>query len=122
MQRTRFEVIVGLGLIIFLLSVVPAFAAHKALPSSLDKAISQQPTQAEKERGQTNDEYGTLTMVPRAGMSETMKGVVRPDSKVISGVNEPTLKQLEQGQTSDEYGTLTLHARAGMHYTSILEL
>ncbi len=46
MRRTRFDVLVGLGLILVLLSVVPAFAAHNVLPGSMDKAISQQPTQA----------------------------------------------------------------------------
>ncbi len=114
-MRTRFEVLVGLGLIIMLLSIIPAYAADIASPSATDRAVIQQPTQSQLERGQTNDEYGALALHARAGMSNNDEGYVSaPSALTVSGINEPTPRQLFDGQTSNEYGTLVLHARAGM--------
>ncbi len=115
MSRMRFEVLVGLGLIIMLLSVSPAFSAGMAAQSPIDRAFSQQPSAAQLERGQTNDEYGVLTLHGRAGMSDREKGNVAPEPPTgyFSTANEPTAAQLERGQTVDQYGALTLHNRAG---------
>ncbi len=114
-MKIRFGVLVGLGLIIMLLSVVPAFAADSDTPSATDRAMIQQPTQSQLERGQTNDEYGALALHARAGMSDNDEGYISaPSALVVSDTNAPTPRQVFDGQTSDEYGILTLHARAGM--------
>ncbi len=89
MRRIQSDIIVGLMLIILLLSVIPVLAADNSMQSSGCAGIMlvspiNKPDQADKERGQTSNEYGSLSLHARAGMTGTETGDVKSEASHIT--------------------------------------
>ncbi len=100
MRRTQYEIAVGLGLIILLLSVIPAHATDEAIPSSVcGPAVSStnQADPADVARGETNNDYGTLSLHARAGMTGIETGDIKSGEANVNC--EP---DLEKGKPIDE--------------------
>ncbi len=86
MKRIRSDIVVGLGLVILLLSVIPALAADEAIPGSVCGPMvsssngadpSNRVDPADVERGETNNDYGSLSLHARAGMTGTETGDIK---------------------------------------------
>ncbi len=110
MKKTRSEIVAGLGLFIILLSVISAVASALAAEEAATGSVCvpavssiNRADQADKDRGQTSNEYGTLSLHSRAGMTTSETGDVKSDE---SKAGVFCKQDLEKGQPSNEGSTM----------------